>query len=282
MLRLAILASCFALISCSSAPKPEEPTPVVKNPNSYFTGVRGCFVLFSIEENRVVDVINPERCAETTAPCSTFKVPLAVMAFDSKILKNEKSVLKWDKKKRMVPAWNKDQTATSWMHESVVWYSQRLTPKLGRKKIEHYLSEFSYGNEDFSGGLTDAWLTEAKFSKNANSTLKISAMEQVDFLSKLWKEELPVSKDSQTKTKKIMPQETTANGSTLTGKTGSGYVDTVNNKRLAWYVAHVDGKDGHEYISVVTFDDIDPQPEAKFGGGQAKSIMKSILEDKGL
>ncbi len=78
-------------------------------------------------------------CHERFPACSSFKVPLAVMAFDSGALNDEKQVLKWDGEKRFLEAWNKDQDARSWMRESVVWFSQRLRPKLGEKKFKEYL-----------------------------------------------------------------------------------------------------------------------------------------------
>lgn len=281
-MRLWIPALCFVLGSCTSAPRQEPSVNVVRPKTDYFAGTRGCFVLFDIAENKMVEVINPERCAEETAPCSTFKVPLAVMAFDSGAIKSENDVFKWNKKKNSMPAWNKDQTPESWMHESVVWVSQKLTAKMGKKKVQKYLSDFWYGNEDFSGSLSDAWLTPVPGRLKTKTTVKISAMEQVDFMKKLWKLELPASKESQEITKKILATEDTVNGSILKGKTGSGYSDAKNKKRLGWYVAHVDGKDGREYIAVVTFDDLQPQPQGTHGGFQAKGIMKMILTDKGL
>ena len=70
-------------------------------------------------------------CKKRVSPASTFKVPLALMAFDAGILKDEGSGMKWDGTKTSRQEWNRDQTAASWMKYSVVWFSQRLTPQLG-------------------------------------------------------------------------------------------------------------------------------------------------------
>ncbi|HBS51609.1 MAG TPA: penicillin binding protein transpeptidase domain-containing protein, partial [Coxiellaceae bacterium] len=36
------------------------------------------------------------RCNERVFACSTFKIPIAIMAFDQKILQDENTVIKWD------------------------------------------------------------------------------------------------------------------------------------------------------------------------------------------
>ena len=47
---------------------------------------------------------------------------------------------------------------------------------------KEYLTRIQYGNADLSGGVDRFWLDGA---------LRISAMEQVDFLRKLYRNELP-------------------------------------------------------------------------------------------
>ncbi len=53
------------------------------------------------------------RSVARSAPpaCSTFKVALALMAFDKALLKDESTFFKWDGKDHGMAAWNKDQTA---------------------------------------------------------------------------------------------------------------------------------------------------------------------------
>src|SRR5689334_12566095 len=90
-------------------------------------------------------------CKKRLPPCSTFKLPLAAMALDSGIV-DEKTVLKWDKTPQRIKSWEQDADARTWLKESIVWFSQRLTPQLGLPKIQKYLKDYEYGNQDFSGG----------------------------------------------------------------------------------------------------------------------------------
>src|SRR5580765_6155607 len=117
-----------------------------------FAGRDGCFELYDLKTNTLVVRSSSTRCAQRTSPCSTFKVPLALMAFDAGILEDETSMLKWDGTKTSRDSWNHDQTAATWMQNSVVWFSQRLTPQLGMKRVKAYLAKLDFGNQDTSGG----------------------------------------------------------------------------------------------------------------------------------
>lgn len=239
--------------------------------------VTGCYLLFNMKTDSLLKKSGTE-CQKRFPPASTFKVPLSVIAFDTGVLKDEKQVLKWDGTKRMLDAWNQDQDARSWMKESVVWFSQRLTPKMGKVKAETYLSKFNYGNADLSSGLTDAWLHPPG---NKNGNLEISPIEQLEFMKRLWTSQLPVKMRSMDLTKEIMYLETSPNGYKLSGKTGSNFFDREKNIQLGWFIAHVtNGTD--EYLSVVMISDLKPYPKNGFGGLRAKELTKSLLAKENL
>ena len=227
-----------------------------------------CFILYDLKAGKIVAREGGERCAERASPCSTFKVPLALMAFDAGVLKDETSSRTWDGTKYPREAWNKDHTAATWMRDSVVWFSQRLTTEMGMDKVKAYLAGFDYGNGDMSGGLTKAWL---------ESSMLISPDEQLRFWTRFWREELPVSKHAYEMTKKITLVETSPRGWTLHGKTGSGGRDVGG-----WFAGHV-AKGDQEYVFVTRYRDRagtskDDRPE----GWIARDIAKRLLEKKGV
>ena len=227
-----------------------------------------CFILYDLEADKIVAREGGDRCAERASPCSTFKVPLALMAFDAGVLKDEASSRAWDGTKYSREAWNKDHTAATWMRDSVVWFSQRLTTEMGMDKVQAYLAGFGYGNGDMSGGLTRAWL---------ESSMLISPDEQLRFWARFWREDLPVSKHAFEMTKKITLVETSPRGWTLHGKTGSGGRDVGG-----WFAGHV-AKGDKEYVFVTRYRDRagtsrDDRPE----GWIARDIAKRLLEKKGV
>jgi beta-lactamase class D len=232
-----------------------------------FQGKDGCFILYDLKTDKVVCQYNVARCGQELSPCSTFKIAISVMAFDKGILKSGNTTFKWDGIDRGNPNWNRDTSATDWLKNSVVWYSQRITPQLGAATITNYLARFDYGNQDISGGLTNFWL---------GSSLKISASEQIEFWKKLWRGQLPVSQRAMTLTKEIMPVDISPSGNRLAGKTGS-HATATNS--LGWFVGHLDTKDG-EYLVAVNFTEDAPPPAGKiYPGMVAESLCQKILEE---
>lgn len=282
ILQLAILGFFVSGCTLITQRRTASAPPVKKKwslTSQSFEDIDACFILYNLKTQKIEKLFGDARCRQREAPCSTFKVPLAAMAFDSGALKDETTLLKWDGTERGIAAWNRDHTALSWMRESVVWYSQQLTPKIGAKKINRYLKKFNYGNKDFSGGLQGAWLTPSGFmEEKVTNSLKINAYEQLDFLKKLWTNKLPVSQHATDLTKKLTFIETSPNGYILNGKTGSGFVEN-SQRRIGWFISHLQ-KGNEEYLSVMTFTDkAEGLEKEMFAGQQAKAISIDIFNE---
>lgn len=177
---------------------------------------------------------------ERITPCSTFKIVLSLIGFDSGILINESSPeMPYENYPALFDVWKQPHNPSSWIANSCVWYSQQLTQKLGLEKLKKYLALFDYGNQDLSGdpeknnGLTRAWLS---------SSLTISPAEQIIFLRKLIHNELPVSKQAIHLTKKLLFIKQLSNGWQLFGKTGGGYENPLNpdEGKISWLVGWIE------------------------------------------
>jgi beta-lactamase class D len=263
------------LLGCAGPAK--RPSMATSEPN-YFENMDGCFLLYNMKTNQFEKTIGGERCAKQLSPCSTFKVPLAVMAFDSGVLKDETQVLKWDGKKDVRQESNQDHSAKTWMRDSIVWFSQRITPKLGKVQFQKYLDQFDYGNKDISAGITEAWIVSPA---SEGPALKVTAYEQSEFMKKLWSNQLPASERAMRLTREITFLESSPNGFQMNGKTGSNYYDGEKKVRLGWFVSHIQ-KGNQEYITVTNFTDLKPIEGTGYGGPKAKQITKKILADHGL
>ena len=268
-----IFVSLIAFVGCVA---PQKEKTVVKT--GFFEGKSGCFLLYNMKTAKFDKVLG-EDCSKRLPACSTFKVPLAIMAFDSGVLPGESFVLKWDgKKDRFRDEPNRDHNAKTWMRDSVVWFSQRITPQLGPKKLQRYLNDFNYGNKDFSQGIKTAWLTRPDSKIKG---LEITAYEQVDFMARLWSDSLPVSKKSMDLTRQITFLEKSPKGFNFSGKTGSNFYDEARKQHFGWFVGHIEnGKD--EYIVVTNLSDLKPSDEPGYGGAKAKDLTKKILASQGL
>ena len=166
----------------------------------------------------------------------------------------------WNGKKSIVTNCNRDQTLQSAVTNSCWWYFQNLATAVGEERMEKFVKEAHYGNEDISGGITNFWI---------GSSLKISADEQVDFLEGLLKDKLPFSKRSMATVRGLIRLDQTEKG-TLYGKTGS---NMENGKEiLGWFVGYVVQPSGiHIFATNI-------QAADGAWGLKAKEITKQILK----
>lgn len=244
-------------------------------PETYFKEQSSCFILYDLENDKMIEHYNDERCKMAVAPNSTFKVALSVMAYDQQII-NQNTVFSWDGSQQALQQWEQDQTPMSWLSSSVLWVSRLITPKLGISTIKRYLRIFDYGNQDFSGtpgkddALTNAWLS---------NSLKLSPDEQFFFLRRLLKNELPVSEAAMNQTKQNMYLQMLDNNWKLYGKTGSGK-DLVDQTQ-GWFIGWIE-KDKQKYLFVTNYTDLNKSIPIMQGGKYAKQNTVKILQDSQL
>jgi beta-lactamase class D len=233
-----------------------------------------CFI--ASKNNKLIHVEGD--CDKRYPPCSTFKIAISLMGFDSGILIDETHPT-WDFKSGYVDwleRWKQPHNPKMWLANSCVWYSQVITKKLGEKQFSEYTHRFEYGNQDTSGdkgmnnGLTNCWLS---------SSLAISPKEQIHFLNKLVTKTLPVSLDAQEKTKNIMYQETLPSGWELYGKTGNGsQLDAdgkkIKGRQVGWFVGFV--RKGEKVITFVQLI-ADEDKQDTHASWRAKAVLKDRI-----
>jgi beta-lactamase class D len=212
-----------------------------------FEGDEACsFVVFS--EFKAGDsqqlVINTSRANARLTPFSTFKVPNSVIGLETGLIKDSQQILTYDKSKYPSEPWWpavwKAETfnLTSAFKYSMVPIYRELATKVGITKMQHYLKQFNYGNQDISSGLDDFWL---------NGSIKISALEQVTFLKKLYNNDFSLSEHTLNTMKEVMLVKETENYK-LYAKTGTGRVD--DKSMLAWYVGFVENDKGRHFFAL--------------------------------
>ncbi len=243
----------------------------------------GCFILYSMDEHKIISEYNPNnRCSQRISPNSTFKIPLSVMAFDQGII-HQNTVFKWTGEKGVLPEHEQDQTPKSWLQYSVVWLSQQLTPKLGYDRIKHYLADFHYGNQDFTGdpgkhnGLQYAWIA---------SSLKISAIEELQFLKNMLSHQLQVKPDAIENTKSNLYLGKLKNGADYYGKTGAGRhgrserLENPSPLRDGWFVGFIQkGTASYIFVSNLTDKEVPAATDTFYGSQILKPITIKLLND---
>ncbi len=161
---------------------------------------------------------------------------------------------------------NKDHTLRTGMRDSTVWYFQEIARKVGPARYRELLKKLNYGNQDISGGIDKFWL---------NTSLKISPLEQIEFLKSFYLGKIPFSKRSIDIVKEITCLYNTKDYQ-LHGKTGSDW-DEKRGSVMGWFVGYVT-KGKEVYIFATNLEGRLPT----VGGYFARELTEKILKSEGI
>lgn len=241
MSRAACAALCLAFAATGlHAALPAEPV--------------SCFLLYDERDGSTTREPS-DACSTRVTPASTFKIPHALAALDSKVVSGVHETIAYDGSELPFERWKQDHDLASAMRDSVVWYFQRIAERLGIERERSYLKAFEYGNQDASGPLTSFWL---------GTSLRISPDEQFLFLRRFFDGKLPVREDAARAVTEILIQPgglivnaagehpfapPWPEGTTVYAKTGRG---TDQGRTVAWLVGRVvRGERGWIFVSCV-------------------------------
>jgi beta-lactamase class D len=224
---LAFLAAASILPSRSFANVAPPRSEIREDLAKHFAdaGTVGTFVGYKTEEYVIV-ASDKDRSGEAMLPASTFKIPNSVIALETGVVGDpDKDEFKWDGVARSIEAWNRDHTLRTAIAASVVPVYQEIARRIGAERMQKYLDLFEYGNRDIGGGIDQFWLT---------GKLRIDPVQQIDFVDRLRRGVLPVSKRSQELVRDILPV-TKSGDSIIRAKTGLLGAE-VGKPSLGWVV----------------------------------------------
>lgn len=227
--------------------------------STYFEDRNGTFVLYDITADRY-QIYNQEMSEQRVSPDSTYKIYCALAALEENLI-SPSSIQRWDGTPQIYDAWNRDQTLTSAMQNSVNWYFQNLDRQMGLSALSSYFRKFSYGNCDLTGGIENYW---------AESSLKISPIEQVNVLADLWQNKWNLNPQNIQAVKDSLFLSELSIG-TLYGKTGTGNVDGQNCN--GWFIGFLEN-DSKIYCFATNLRD-----EENADGSSAAQITIDILNN---
>ncbi|MFM7668150.1 MAG: penicillin-binding transpeptidase domain-containing protein [Bacteroidota bacterium] len=235
--------------------------------NTYVDSLQadGIFLLYDLKSNKLVEYKGLSKDT-MLIPASTFKIPNSLIGLETGKVKDELTEFKWNGTTYQNQAWNRDQNLRDAFQNSTVWYFQELARKIGEKHMKKFLAQFNYGNQNTGGGIDQFWLS---------GELRISPLQQLEFLKGLWNEELKVSKKTTKTMKKVFVAEKKGE-STLYAKTGWGFTDGSD---IGWYMGVVENEKS-TYLFVHALVSKDSRLEL-FGEAR-KSIARRILNENGI
>jgi len=183
-------------------------------------------------------VHSPARADSAFLPASTFKIANAAIALETGAVSGPEAAFPWDGEIREFEGWNRDHTLASAMPASVVPVYQEVARRVGTERMEEWLARLEYGNGTIDGGIDRFWL---------DGGLRISAREQVGFLTRLLEEDLPLSRATTAAVVEILRLEG-GPGWALHGKTGWAF-----EAGLGWWVGWAE-RDGATYVFALNME----------------------------
>jgi len=262
---LKVSAALSALCLCFPAYAKELPKPF----DEYFDGHPGCALILTRDRHHESRLeFGPAQCALPLSPCSTFKIPNALIGLQTGVLSGPGHLKAWDGTEHQRKVNNRDHSLASAIEYSVVWYFQSVARDVGTEAMQEWLDHLDYGNRDISGGIDRFWLS---------SSLKIDAYSQLELLKALKHQTLPFKPAIQQQVQDMLVQNSDLAG-TLHGKTGSCLGITESEPDHGWFIGWVDWNKNSEANPATTWFVINITGE-KAWGLEARQIALQLLQD---
>ena len=261
------LAVVLLLATCS----PNNVT-VDNSIEKYFTEnkVTGTFGMFDNGKGKFTIYNVPRFRDSVYMPGSTFGIVNAMIGLETGRVKDDSVVIPWDGIPRVYDAWNRDlKMFEAFRVSSVPWF-QELARRIGSDTMQHWLDTLGYGSRYGKPVITPEnleffWL---------DSSLKISADEQLGLVKKMYFRQLPFQDRTQRLVNGMMLMENNANYE-LSYKTGS--VHTFKSHVIGWITGWVE-ENNHPYFFVLQLESTDPDYNMTTS---LLTILKSILRQYG-
>lgn len=177
-------------------------------------------------------------------PASTFKIPNAIIALETGVVKSDTAIFKWNGEPRALPVWEQDLSLKEAFHVSCVPCYQEVAREVGVARMNEYLRTLGFGKMVVDSTNIDMfWLA---------GTSRITPFEQIDFLQRFYNAKLGISKRTETRMKQLMLMNENEEYR-ISGKTGWSISEAQNN---GWFVGFVEKEETVCFFAT----NIEPQP----------------------
>lgn len=209
-------------------------TKVSKKPYPYFQSLldsiklKGSILIFDGDKNQYYS--NDYAWSQTAKiPASTFKITNSLIALETGVIKNENSMIFWDKTERSVKVWNQDMNFKEAFHKSCLPCYQQIARKIGVDSMKFYLNKLQYPAMTLDDSSLDIfWLDHPN---------QITQFQQINFLKRLHQSGLDISERTERIFKNMSLVDSMSNSTIeFRAKTGWTYMDDYNN---GWYVGYL-------------------------------------------
>lgn len=228
-------------------------------------GYQGNMLIYDLSLDKYY-AANADSVTHPHIPASTFKIMSSLIALEAGLVADADTVLPWDGVTRGRTETNADLTLRDAFRLSSVPHYQALVRAVGAPAMQRALADAGYGNQNISGGIDQFWLSGG---------LRISPMQQIDVLRRLYHQDLPFSATAMNTVKDIMVTERT-DAYVLRAKTGLAILNGDEN--TGWWVGWVEhGSNVTMFATVLTAT----APDSGFIPARL-AVTRDVLQELGV
>lgn len=241
LLVLLIIALCFMPAAYAESPV-DHPVNTSRLDDIFNRrGVNGTIVIYDVQKNGYW-LHNAGSAAERFYPASTFKIFNSLIGLSEGVVKDADEVFyRYSGEPVYLESWKADASLRSAIKISQLPAYKELARKTGLERMQQNITRLSYGNGTIGDKIDSFWL---------QGPLKISALEQVQLLTKLAQHKLPYPPAAQQQVCDITVLKQT-DACTLHGKTGWA-ADNIKTP-VGWFVGWAETKD-NLYVFAMNMD----------------------------
>lgn len=225
-------------------------------------GVIGTFALLDVSANHMT-LVNAARAKQRFIPASTFKFANSLISLELGVVSDDQEVIPYGGQPQPFRVWERDMTIGQAFAVSNVPVFQTLARRVGVSRYQSWLADIQYGNATVGTQVERFWL---------DGPLKISAVEQAQFMARIATNSLPFSKATFATVHEISEIER-RKASVLHGKTGWTIAPEPD---LGWFVGWVMRR-GDVFAFALNLD-IQSRSDAKL----RRSLTIQLLERLGV
>lgn len=188
--------------------------------------VRGSILIYELENNKYYSN-DFEWSQNGYLPASTFKIPNSIIALETGVVENDSTLFRWNGESRSLSSWEQDLVFVDAFHFSCVPCYQEVARDIEVERMTEYLDNLEYGTMDVDSTNIDLFWLQGES--------RITQFQQIDFLKRFYRSELPISDRTEEIMKRMMIIEEN-DDYTLSGKTGWSIRNGNNN---GWFVGYI-------------------------------------------
>ncbi|MDP3516623.1 MAG: penicillin-binding transpeptidase domain-containing protein [Pseudohongiella sp.] len=202
------------------------------------SGFKGTTLIYDLNNQRWM-AGHAELVDTEVLPASTFKLFSSLVALETRVIHAADEIIPWDGVTRGRLETNTDMSLRDAFRISSVPHYQHLVREIGSGRMGVLLREAGYGNMHMDGGLETFWLS---------GDLRITPRQQIEFMLRLYNNELPFRPEVIRTVKDIALMEDTESYK-LRAKTGLAQVGDGEN--TGWWVGWVEKNDNVYFFATL-------------------------------